>query len=159
MTRFGPLLRADGVTFRLWAPAAQTVELVAGDCFPMQRTGAWFEKTMPGASAGTHYQFKVDDELTIPDPASRFQPADVVVLDVLMPDLDGDKLARLLRKSGRHANLAIILISGRPAAELEPLAMAAGADAVVSKSDVRSKLASTVRAAHRGRSVSQHLSR
>jgi CheY-like chemotaxis protein len=84
---------------------------------------------------------------------------DVVVLDVLMPDLDGDKLARLLRKSGRHANLAIILISGRPASELEPLAVAAGADAVVSKSDVRSKLASTVRAAHRGRSVSQHLSR
>lgn len=84
---------------------------------------------------------------------------DVVILDVMMPELDGDKLARLLRESRHHANLAIILISGRSAAELEPLAVAAGADAVLSKSDVRSKLASTVRAAHRGRSVSHHVSR
>jgi CheY-like chemotaxis protein len=84
---------------------------------------------------------------------------DVVVLDVLMPDLDGDKLARLLRQTGRYENLAIVLISGRPTRELEQLAVAAGADAVLNKADIRAKLATTVRAAHRGRSVSQHLHR
>ncbi len=30
MSAFGPALRGDGVTFRLWAPAARDVQLVIG---------------------------------------------------------------------------------------------------------------------------------
>lgn len=78
MTRFGPLLTDDGVTFRLWAPAARKVRLVAGRNVEMQpRAGGWFELHVPGARAGMRYKFNIDGELDIPDPASHFQPEDV----------------------------------------------------------------------------------
>ena len=79
---FGPELHADGVTFRLWAPAAKRVDLVLDTAMPMvQQEGAqqegWYRLDVPGVKAGTRYQFRIDGELTIPDPASRFQPDDV----------------------------------------------------------------------------------
>jgi maltooligosyltrehalose trehalohydrolase len=78
MTRFGPLITGDGVTFRLWAPAAKEVRLVTDRTFDMQaRAGGWFELHVPGARAGTRYKFNIDRELDIPDPASHFQPEDV----------------------------------------------------------------------------------
>jgi len=77
--RFGPLLtESGGATFRLWAPAAANVDLVAGERLAMKRDGAgWFSATLPRAGAGTSYKFRIDGELEIPDPASRFQPDDV----------------------------------------------------------------------------------
>jgi maltooligosyltrehalose trehalohydrolase len=78
MNRFGPLLEHDGVTFRLWAPAARDVQLVLDRAIPMQKCdGGWFEARVPGAVPGTRYQFRIDNELNIPDPASHFQPDDV----------------------------------------------------------------------------------
>lgn len=75
---FGPLLTADGVTFRLWAPAAKTVELVIDNVRPMQRSdGGWHTLYVPGAKAGARYSFRIDDDITIADPASHFQPDDV----------------------------------------------------------------------------------
>ena len=75
--RFGPTLHRDGVTFRLWTPAAKKVELLLDTATPMEREGEWYQLIVPGAKAGTRYQYRIDDELTIPDPASRFQPGDV----------------------------------------------------------------------------------
>jgi malto-oligosyltrehalose trehalohydrolase len=82
--RFGPLLTGNGVTFRLWAPNARKVDLVldapnsmAKPSWPMQRRDGWFSLDVAGAGAGTRYRFRIDDELTIADPASRFQPGDV----------------------------------------------------------------------------------
>jgi maltooligosyltrehalose trehalohydrolase len=77
MTRFGPLLADDGVTFRLWAPAARKVVLSVDRPAEMQGQDGWFEVHVPGVGAGIHYHFRVDDEIDIPDPASHFQPADV----------------------------------------------------------------------------------
>jgi malto-oligosyltrehalose trehalohydrolase len=77
MTRFGPLLTDRGVQFRLWAPNAKSVELVLNDARPMAAHDGWFTLDVPGAKAGTHYRFHIDDDLTIADPASRFQPDDV----------------------------------------------------------------------------------
>jgi malto-oligosyltrehalose trehalohydrolase len=75
---FGPRLDTDGVTFRLWAPAARRVDLVLDRAHPMPRGHAgWYELTVPGARAGTRYQFRIDGELDVPDPASSFQPRDV----------------------------------------------------------------------------------
>jgi DNA-binding response OmpR family regulator len=65
---------------------------------------------------------------------------DAVVVDVMMPDINGDKLAKVLRQNSRGARLVIILVSSRPAAELEQLANSAGADAVLTKSKVRMEL-------------------
>jgi malto-oligosyltrehalose trehalohydrolase len=77
MTRFGPALTERGVQFRLWAPNAKSVELVLDDLRPMAAHDGWFTLDVPGAKAGTHYRFRIDGDLTIADPASRFQPDDV----------------------------------------------------------------------------------
>jgi maltooligosyltrehalose trehalohydrolase len=76
---FGPKLTSEGTTFRLWAPAAQRVDLLLGN---QRRTLAsarhgWFEASIPDARAGAHYRFRIDDEIDVPDPASAFQPEDV----------------------------------------------------------------------------------
>ncbi len=76
--QFGPLLTARDVTFRLWAPAARSVELLLDRAHPMQgRPDGWYTLTIEGAAAGTLYQFRIDCELEVPDPASHFQPQDV----------------------------------------------------------------------------------
>jgi maltooligosyltrehalose trehalohydrolase len=76
---FGPRLEPEGgVTFRLWAPAAKRVELVLDDLHLMQaQQEGWFEVTMADAGPGTRYRFRIDGDLIVPDPASRFQPQDV----------------------------------------------------------------------------------
>jgi two-component system chemotaxis sensor kinase CheA len=76
---------------------------------------------------------------------------DVVVVDVMLPDISGDKLARLLRENSRGSDIAIVLVSSRPTEELESLAALARADAVVSKRDLRTKLADVVNAARERR--------
>jgi maltooligosyltrehalose trehalohydrolase len=76
---FGPRLEPEGgVTFRLWAPATERVDLVLDDPRRMQaRAQGWFALTVPEAGPGTRYRFRIDGDLIVPDPASRFQPEDV----------------------------------------------------------------------------------
>ena len=75
---FGADLRDSGVTFRLWAPAAKRVEIVHDTATAMTYgDNGWHWLHVPEARAGLHYQFRIDDDLLIPDPASRFQPDDV----------------------------------------------------------------------------------
>jgi len=79
---FGAETRDDGTTrFRLWAPAAESVELWLADRqhgFPTPRDGAgWAEWVTRDAPAGTRYSFRIDGDLLVPDPASRYQPLDV----------------------------------------------------------------------------------
>jgi maltooligosyltrehalose trehalohydrolase len=76
-TQFGPLLTDRGVTFRLWAPAAQEVDLVLERRIPMRKDGEWFVLEVPQAGTGTCYRFRIDDDIEIADPASHFQPEDV----------------------------------------------------------------------------------
>ncbi len=86
---------------------------------------------------------------------------DAVVLDVMMPDINGDKVARLLRQNARGRNLAIVLVSSRPGGELAQLAASADADAVVEKGQIRQSLSKAVvdacrsRRAEGGRAVGQ----
>jgi len=81
---FGPRLGADGTTFRFWAPGARRVDLVLNPNEPVplrqQFTPAgdgWFETLAQGVGAGDRYRLRIDDELDVPDPASRFQPEGV----------------------------------------------------------------------------------
>jgi CheY-like chemotaxis protein len=69
---------------------------------------------------------------------------DVVVVDVMMPDINGDKLAKLLRSNPRGGTLAIVLVSSRSVDELHDLARIATADAVVPKDRIRTELARAV---------------
>jgi maltooligosyltrehalose trehalohydrolase len=77
--RHGPRRERDGVTFRLWAPGARRVDLLEGGAQRAMQAQAdgWYALTAPAAGPGTLYQFRIDGELDVPDPASGFQPRDV----------------------------------------------------------------------------------
>ncbi|BAN25914.1 malto-oligosyltrehalose trehalohydrolase [Caballeronia insecticola] len=69
--------------FRFWAPSRESVQVEiqrAGgtpELIDMQATGdGWFEAEADGG-AGTLYRYRLDQDLAVPDPASRFQPQDV----------------------------------------------------------------------------------
>ena len=69
----------DGVTFRLWAPAAKRVELVLDRPHPMQRSSdGWYEPDVAQANAGTLLQIshRRRDRSTRSRPRA-FQPQDV----------------------------------------------------------------------------------
>jgi maltooligosyltrehalose trehalohydrolase len=95
--RFGAAVRErGGVDFRLWAPAARSAQLAlyrgmgtgahhAGpdgghECPPCELhaarrdTDGWWECHLPDAGAGARYHWRIDDELMVPDPASRHNP-------------------------------------------------------------------------------------
>jgi maltooligosyltrehalose trehalohydrolase len=75
---FGPELTAEGVTFRLWAPAAKSVELMLDRPHAMaRRAEGWHEVTIRGAGAGLLYKYRINGEIEVLDPASHFQPHDV----------------------------------------------------------------------------------
>ena len=82
---------------------------------------------------------------------------EAVVLDVFMPDMDGDKSAKMLRENSRLSSLAIILVSSSEPRKLQEIADRVKADAIVCKADARGSLVSTVRAAIRSRNRNRAL--
>ncbi|MDB5630780.1 MAG: Malto-oligosyltrehalose trehalohydrolase [Tardiphaga sp.] len=78
-TTYGPRLTANGATFRLWAPAAKSVDvLIDGVAHPLTRDDdGWYSAAIAGVKAGALYRFKIDGDTEVPDPGSRFQPQDV----------------------------------------------------------------------------------
>jgi maltooligosyltrehalose trehalohydrolase len=96
---FGAEYRQDGtVRFRLWAPKAATVAVRLCSLerdFPMHKIqDGWFE-LVTEVSAGSQYQFRINGQQGVPDPASRFQPSSVHgASEVIDPDtfewLDND---------------------------------------------------------------------
>lgn len=70
----------------------------------------------------------------------------VVVLDVMMPTIRGDKLAALWRRNPTLPKLGVVLVSSLPEDEITPLLAEAEVDAFVSKASVRSDLATVVAA-------------
>lgn len=73
----------------------------------------------------------------------------VVVIDVQMPSIRGDRLAALFRGNPRFKSLGVILVSGEGDTELHRLAAEVAADAVVSKAKL-SELVPTVQRLARG---------
>lgn len=77
---FGASLVPGGVHFRFWAPGAEAVRLhlLEGALLPMTaEADGWHHLVTDQARTGTRYAFRLPDGLDVPDPASRFQPADV----------------------------------------------------------------------------------
>jgi maltooligosyltrehalose trehalohydrolase len=76
----GPKIGADGVTFNLWAPTARRVELleVGQPSRIVESNGeGWYRYLSSTAHQGTRYQYRLNGDLVVPDPASLFQPDDV----------------------------------------------------------------------------------
>jgi maltooligosyltrehalose trehalohydrolase len=76
---FGAEITDGGVRFALWAPTATEVALVldgAEHRMP-DEGGGWRRLTRPDAGAGSRYGYRINGDLLVPDPASRFQPQDV----------------------------------------------------------------------------------
>ncbi|WP_437815292.1 response regulator [Sorangium sp. So ce1078] len=76
--------------------------------------------------------------LALPSPIGATQAivrhqARIVVVDVFMPTIRGDRLLTLFRKNQRLGHLSVILMSGHSEEELEQLQMEVQADAVLSK--------------------------
>jgi CheY-like chemotaxis protein len=69
---------------------------------------------------------------------------EIVILDIFMPQMDGDKSAKMLRENPRLHDLGIILISSCEEERLRNLADRVGADAVVPKAEARAKLVQVV---------------
>ena len=77
------VLATGGVRFRLWAPAEPAVSVAleaegGRATYPMTRgEDGWFDAVVHDASPGSLYRYRLADGFLVPDPASRFQPADV----------------------------------------------------------------------------------
>ncbi|WP_438008852.1 response regulator [Sorangium sp. So ce321] len=67
-----------------------------------------------------------------------------VALDINMPTINGDKLAKLLRENAQLANLGIVLVSGCDIEQLSALGEKVGADGIVSKSKLHVALAPAI---------------
>ena len=77
---FGASVEGDATRFRLWAPTAKTVTLaIEGRTeLPCDRDDlGWVDLVVPSVGAGTRYRYRIDGEMLVPDPASRYQPDDV----------------------------------------------------------------------------------
>jgi maltooligosyltrehalose trehalohydrolase len=77
---YGPQVLLDGVVFNLWAPTADSVELLEEGKAPrlmLREPDGWHQELSKSAKAGTLYQFRINGQLIVPDPASLFQPNDV----------------------------------------------------------------------------------
>src|SRR5512134_3478576 len=77
---FGAETGTEGTCFRLWAPDARWVSLKLDGAqeIPLQANDeGWCVANVDSARAGNRYQFRINGELLVPDPASRFQPDDV----------------------------------------------------------------------------------
>src|SRR5262245_988138 len=77
---------------------------------------------------------------------------DVVVVDVHLPSIRGDKLVSLFRGNERMQTLGVVLVSDMDRAELDHLAREAGADGAVVKGDVPARLNDTILEAKKRRS-------
>jgi maltooligosyltrehalose trehalohydrolase len=76
---YGAIALDEGhVRFRVWAPDAERVDLVIGNALhPMAPDGNRNFTLTIKAKAGTRYNYLINGEHRVPDPASRAQPAGV----------------------------------------------------------------------------------
>ncbi len=77
--------------------------------------------------------------------AIRRDRPDVILLDVMMPALGGDRAAAILKQHGYSRDIPVILHSSKSAAELESLATRVGAQGFVSKTGDFDRLLAEIR--------------
>jgi CheY-like chemotaxis protein len=73
----------------------------------------------------------------------RFQP-EVILTDLMMPDISGKDIVRVLKQDFHTEKIPIVLFSSKPDEELADIAEQAGADGFLSKSHGIEKLGDMV---------------
>ncbi len=71
---------------------------------------------------------------------------DVMILDVMMPDMDGITVCKTLRSLPKTADLPIVMLSGKTHLNAEAEGLAAGANKYLFKPMSRSDLINSIRA-------------
>ncbi len=69
---------------------------------------------------------------------------DLIILDVMLPMLDGNKKAKLLREKEFSRGIPILLLSSKTEDELKQLTMEAGADGYIRKPFAKEEMVSSV---------------
>ncbi len=72
-------------------------------------------------------------------------PPDLILIDVMMPLLNGDRKVRLLKQREASSSIPVILMSTKPQDELAELARNSGADGFIQKPFDDSALVSRIR--------------
>lgn len=72
-------------------------------------------------------------------------PPDLILMDVMMPLMSGDKKVRALKRRERSSGIPVLLISGKEERELQRLAREVGADGYLTKPFDAARLVATVR--------------
>jgi two-component system, cell cycle response regulator DivK len=83
------------------------------------------------------------DGATAIEKALRFVPH-AVVLDLMLPGVDGFKVARKLRSDDRTSDVVIIAVAALTSERVEPIARAAGCDAFMAKPVLGAALAGEI---------------
>ena len=93
--------------------------------------------------------FEAEDGVDAIEKASRFHP-DVMILDVMMPRMDGITACRQLRSTEATAALPIIMLSGKIQEQAIREGLEAGATAYMTKPMSHKELLGNIRAAING---------
>jgi DNA-binding response OmpR family regulator len=72
-------------------------------------------------------------------------PPDLILMDVMMPLMSGDKKVRALKRRDQSSGIPVLLISGKQEGELRRLAAEVGADGYLTKPFDAAKLVGTIR--------------
>jgi len=72
-------------------------------------------------------------------------PPDLILMDVMMPLMSGDKKVRALKRRDQSSGIPVLLISGKEEAELQLLTAEVGADGYLTKPFNAVKLVNTIR--------------
>lgn len=70
---------------------------------------------------------------------------DLIILDVMLPILDGDKKAKMLKDNPLTRDIPILLLSSKPEDELQVLVKESGANGFIRKPFVATNLVAKVR--------------
>ena len=71
-------------------------------------------------------------------------PPDLILLDVVMPLMSGEKKAKLLKSRDKSRNIPVLLISSKNEQELSAIGAACGADGFLAKPFTAKQLVSSV---------------
>ena len=76
---------------------------------------------------------------------ARKEKPDLIVLDVMLPKMNGYKISRLLKFDSKYKDIPIIMLTSRETKRDEQIGLETGADEYVYKSDRTGKLLKTIR--------------